>query len=209
MAFTMFFSPKQAAVRPLTKDGVGARYGHMSAIGKMGDGTASVGDSASGDSASGDSASGDSVCNCAAIRQAARRVTRLYDQALAPSGLRITQYPILAWLASAGPATMSVLADKMVMDRATLGHNLRPLEAQELVTMEAGSDRRSRVVALTEIGRRKLRQARPAWEAAQQRFEATFGREHSAALRSTMVRLARLDFGSADVPGRRRNSAAR
>ncbi len=178
----------------------------MSAIGKMGDGTASVGDSASGDSAS-----GDSVCNCAAIRQAARRVTRLYDQALAPSGLRITQYPILASLASAGPATMSVLADKMVMDRATLGHNLRPLEAQELVTMEAGSDRRSRVIALTETGRRKLREARPAWEAAQQRCVASFGEsgEDSAALRSTMVRLARLDFGSADVPGRRRNGAAR
>ena len=133
-------------------------------------------------------------CNCAAIRQAARRVTRLYDQALAPSGLRITQYPILVWLATAGPATMSVLAERMVMDRATLGHNLRPLEAQGLVTMNAGEDRRSRVVALTEGGRRKLREARPAWRAAQAMFEAAFGPEDSAALRVTMLRLARLDF---------------
>ena len=99
-----------------------------------------------------DNPAADVVCNCAAIRQAARRVTRLYDQALAPAGLRITQYPILAWLASAGPMTMSVLAERMAMDRATLGHNLRPLEARGLVTLTAGDDRRSRVIALTEVG---------------------------------------------------------
>jgi DNA-binding MarR family transcriptional regulator len=137
---------------------------------------------------------GETPCNCAAIRQAARRVTRLYDQALAPAGLRITQYPILAWLAAAGPVTMHVLADRMVMDRATLGHNLRPLQAQGLVTLTAGQDRRSRLVGLTEAGRRKLRDARPAWDAAQRTFEAAFGAEDSAALRATMVRLARLDF---------------
>jgi len=134
-------------------------------------------------------------CNCAAIRQAARRVTRLYDQALAPSGLRITQYPILSWLAVAGPMTMNVLAERMVLDRATLGHNLRPLEAQGLVTMRAGDDRRSRVVALTDAGKQRLAEARPAWKAAQKTFEAAFGPEDSAALRATMVRLARLDFG--------------
>jgi DNA-binding MarR family transcriptional regulator len=135
-------------------------------------------------------------CNCAAIRQAARRVTRLYDQALAPAGLRITQYPILTWLAIGGPMTMNVLAERVVLDRATLGHNLRPLEAQGLVTMRPGEDKRSRVVALTDAGGRKLREARPAWNAAQKTFEAAFGPEDSAALRATMTRLARLDFSS-------------
>lgn len=133
------------------------------------------------------------------IRQAARRITRLYDQALAPAGLRITQYPILVSLASAGPVTMGVLADRMVMDRATLGHNLRPMEAQGLLSLTAGSDRRSRIVALTEVGRRKLREARPAWRAAQETFEAAFGPEDSAALRATMLRLTRLDFSGRSV----------
>ena len=142
----------------------------------------------------------DTPCNCAAIRQAARRVTRLYDQALAPAGLRITQYPILSWLSAAGPMTMNVLADRLAMDRATLGHNLRPLAARGLVTMRQGDDRRSRVVTLTEAGRTVLRQARPAWHAAQKSFEAAFGPDESAALRATMVRLARLDF-SPSAPG--------
>src|SRR5882724_7714942 len=150
------------------------RYGHMSAIDKM----------------------GDVSCNCAAIRQAARRVTRLYDQALAPAGLRITQYPILSWLSTVGPMMMNVLAERMVMDRATLGHNLRPLEAQGLVTMRRGEDRRSRVVALTEAGARRLAEARPAWREAQKTFEAAFGVDDAAALRATMVRLARLDFSA-------------
>jgi DNA-binding MarR family transcriptional regulator len=135
----------------------------------------------------------ETICNCAAIRQAARRVTRLYDQALAPAGLRITQYPILSWLANAGPMTMGVLAERMVIDRATLGHNLRPLEAQGLVTMCAGADRRSRVVALTAAGHQKLAEARPAWHAAQEAFEAGFGINEAAALRATMARLTRLD----------------
>jgi DNA-binding MarR family transcriptional regulator len=167
----------------LTAGDVETRYGHMSVIGKP------------TDQVSLDDRVKETGCNCAAIRQAARRVTRLYDQALLPFGLRITQYPILVSLATGGPVTMRVLADKMAMDRATLGHNLRPLEAQGMVTMIAGEDRRSRVVALTEVGRRKLREARPAWHAAQETFEAAFGAEDSAALRVTMVRLARMEFG--------------
>jgi len=144
-----------------------------------------------------DGSTAEMVCNCAAIRQAARRLTRHYDQALASCGLRITQFPILSWLAASGPMTIAVLADRMVMDRATLGHNLRPLEARGLVTMAAGKDKRSRVVALTDDGCAKLAEARPAWRTAQRTFEAAFGREDSAALRATMVRLARLDFAAA------------
>jgi DNA-binding MarR family transcriptional regulator len=139
---------------------------------------------------------GSTSCNCAAIRQAARRVTRLYDQALAPCGLRITQYPILSWLATSGPMAMGVLAERLIMDRATLGHNLRPLQAQGIVTLTSGQDRRSRTVALTEAGWRKLTEARPAWNAAQKTFESVFGTDDAAALRTTMVRLARLDFSS-------------
>ena len=138
----------------------------------------------------------ETICTCAAIRQAARRVTRLYDQALAPVGLRITQLPILAALAATGPATMGALAERMVMDRATLGHNLRPLEADGLITMSVGEDRRSRVISLTPAGRQKLADARPLWRAAQEAFELKFGTDEAAALRATMARVAHLDFPS-------------
>ena len=123
-------------------------------------------------------------------------MTRLYDQALAPAGLRVTQFSLLATLSASGPVGMSVLAARLFMDRATLGHNLRPLEAQGLVAMEAGTDKRLRVVTLTEAGRARLRDARPAWEAAQAAFETAFGVSEAEALRAAMGRLARLEVGS-------------
>jgi DNA-binding MarR family transcriptional regulator len=135
-------------------------------------------------------------CNCLALRQATRRVTQLYDQALAPTGLRITQYAILAKLAGRA-TTMKALAETMVMDRATLGHNLRPIEAQGLVSLSVGSDRRSRVVALTQAGEARLSEGRRFWLAAQRRFEASYGESEAASLRRTLTALARRDFDAA------------
>jgi DNA-binding MarR family transcriptional regulator len=68
------------------------------------------------------------ICNCAALRQAARHVTKLYDDALAPVGLGGNQFSILARLSLGDPRTIQDLARLLVMDRSTLGHLLRPLE---------------------------------------------------------------------------------
>lgn len=134
------------------------------------------------------------ICTCAAIRRAARRVTRFYDQALAGCGLRVTQFSILATLEREGPVTLSTLADRVGMDRATMGHNLRPLEARGWVALTSGRDRRSRVVALTAGGLAIMHAAIPAWRGAQAAFEGAFGREEAAALRGVMGRVSRLDL---------------
>ena len=65
-------------------------------------------------------------CNCFAVRSAARHVTQLYDQVLAPVGLRVTQFSILAKLRRRGPLTINALAEEMVMDRTTLGGTSSP-----------------------------------------------------------------------------------
>jgi DNA-binding MarR family transcriptional regulator len=105
-------------------------------------------------------------CNCRALRQATRRVTQLYDQALAPIDLRATQYSLLVQVEQLGPITLNALAEAMVMDRATLGHNVRPLQARGLLRLEVGDDLRSRKVSLTKAvrdlraeGRKLSRQA--------------------------------------------------
>src|SRR5262249_29748024 len=90
------------------------------------------------------------VCNCLAVRQAARHVTQFYDRLLAPSGLRTTQYSILATLRRQDPMTINGLAVKMVMDRTTLGRNLLPLERDGLVRIEQGArDQRSKLIQIT------------------------------------------------------------
>jgi DNA-binding MarR family transcriptional regulator len=136
------------------------------------------------------------ICNCAALRQAARRLTRLYDDALAPIGLGVNQFSILARLSLVGPSTIQDLARLLVMDRSTLGHLLRPLERRGFVKLEVSEeDRRSRRVTLTEAGKAAVANARPRWAAAQRRFESTFGKEAALELRTVLKEIATAEYG--------------
>jgi DNA-binding MarR family transcriptional regulator len=136
-------------------------------------------------------------CNCLAVRQAARHVTQFYDQFLASSGLRATQFSILAKLRGMGPLTINALAREMVMDRTTLGRNILPLEREGLITVVTGSsDRRSREVRLTDAGAARLRTALRGWTEAQGRFEAVFGHKRAGDLRTLLHAVARTDFAA-------------
>lgn len=117
------------------------------------------------------------------MRRADRTLTRLYDEALQPSGLLTTQYALLSTLSRAGePMLHSALAEAQVMAPATLSRNLKPLHRDGLVTITPGEDRRTRYVALTEAGREALEQARPLWREMQDRVEAKVGAERVDAL---------------------------
>src|SRR5258708_24200181 len=122
------------------------------------------------------------VCNCLALRQAARHVTQFYDQFLASSGLRTTQFSILAKLRLEGPMAINALAKRLVMDRTTLGRNILPLEREGLIAIVPGrTDRRSKELRLTDAGAGRLRAPRGGWTAAQTPFNATFARPPPAA----------------------------
>ena len=127
-------------------------------------------------------------CNCLALRQAARYVTQFYDQFLAPTGLRATQFSILAKLKRIGPLTINALAADLVMDRTTLGRNVRPLQRDGLVAIVQGrTDRRSKELHLTQAGAARLRPALKAWTEAQTRFDAAFGRDRATDLRTLLA----------------------
>jgi len=135
-------------------------------------------------------------CNCLAVRQAARHVTQFYDQFLAPSGLRTTQFSILAKLRRKGPMTINALAADLVMDRTTLGRNIRPLERDGLIAIEpAASDRRSKELHLTREGDRRFQAARKGWAGAQARFESVFGRKRASDLRAILRALVASNLG--------------
>ena len=135
-------------------------------------------------------------CNCFAVRSAARHVTQLYDQFLAPSGLRANQFSILAKLDRLGPMTINMLAEAMVTDRTTLARNLKPLQRDGLINIEASpSDRRAKELHLTRTGMKRLDEARKAWSQAQSRFEHTFGARRTANLRDMLRAVVTSDFG--------------
>jgi len=136
------------------------------------------------------------VCHCSALRQAAWRVTRLYDDALAPTGMGVNQYSILARLAHVGPGTIQDLARLLVMDRSTLGHLLRPLEKRGLVRLQVSKqDGRIRVTALTPAGRAAVAKGRPLWAQAQRRFASAFGDKSALDLRTVLKKVAIADYG--------------
>jgi DNA-binding MarR family transcriptional regulator len=124
------------------------------------------------------------ACNCLALRQATRHVTQFYDQFLSPVGIRATQYSILARLNRKGTMTINALAAELVMDRTTLGRNIRPLQRDGLVAIGPGkSDRRRKELRLTPSGTARFRTAEKAWTKAQANFEQAFGQRRAKALR--------------------------
>jgi DNA-binding MarR family transcriptional regulator len=107
--------------------------------------------------------------------------------------VRAAQFSILSEIARRAddPPTMRELADAMIMDRSTLGQNLRPLERVQLVAWKTcDTDHRRKLVALTEKGRAKQTQARSLWHAAQERFERTVGATEAASLRDILLGIA-------------------
>jgi DNA-binding MarR family transcriptional regulator len=146
-----------------------------------------------------DARPGPDLCNCLAVRQAARHITQFYDQCLAPSGLRTTQFSILAKLKRLGSMTINALAADLVMDRTTLGRNILPLQREGLIAVVKGrTDRRSKELTVTETGAERLRAAIKGWVDAQNRFEAVFGADRTAELRALLRAVSVSDLSAAD-----------
>ena len=129
-------------------------------------------------------------CNCFALRQAARHVTKLYERHLAPADLTSAQFSILGALGEAGEMTMAELANALVMDRTTLLRAIQPLQRDEFLTSRSSDDDpRLLVISLTSAGERKLKQAFPLWEKAQEEFETEIGSREAAQLRRSLLAL--------------------
>jgi len=144
-------------------------------------------------------------CNCFAMRAAARHLSQSYDRFLAPSGLRTTQFSILARLKRRGPLTINALAEDMVMDRTTLGRNILPLERDGLISIEpTASDRRAKELRLTKAGEKRLQAALKGWSQAQARFETVFGAERAGDLRKLLRAVAASEFAPGKEPPIRR-----
>lgn len=124
------------------------------------------------------------VVNCTSrnLRQATRAVTQAYDAALQPTGLRATQFNLLATLAKRGDMPLSKLAEALVMDRTTLTRNLKPLVARKLIRVGTGDDQRVRQIGITPAGLTVFQDAIPYWRTAQQRLVKRLGKRRWSGL---------------------------
>ena len=116
-------------------------------------------------------------CACFNLRRATRAVTQLYDGALRPSGLRVTQFSLLVILQASGPMSISELAVHSGTDRTTLTRNAALLQAEGLVKVDSGADARVRMLSLTAAGSRALEDAYPRWAAVQEALSRQVGND--------------------------------
>ena len=114
-------------------------------------------------------------CVCFNTRNAARAVTRFYDDALASTGLKVTQLAILLVIRVNGAVTMQTLAATLGLNPSTLTRTLQPLDNGGFLQIEEGADRRKREVVLSAKGHRTLEQAFELWEQAQRDIRKRLG----------------------------------
>ena len=130
------------------------------------------------------------ICACDQLRRAGRAITQAYDGAMAGSGLKVTQLPILVGLGTAGELSISALAGALALDRTTLTRNLGVLEQRGLVaTRESADDGRVRIVSLTPGGARVLADALARWRGMQSSVEERFGSDRLRALYDELAAL--------------------
>jgi DNA-binding MarR family transcriptional regulator len=131
------------------------------------------------------------TCACLKARKAARAVTRAYDKALRPVGLRVTQFTILGASSISGGTPLSKLASMLGLERTTMTRNLQLLERDGLIRL-IDVDGRTRNIELTNVGAARLAEALPLWEKAQDALRQKLGEDDWTAVQKGLTTLARL-----------------
>lgn len=132
------------------------------------------------------------TCLAGNLRRLSRAVSKAYDEALRPSGLRGTQFNLMTAIILMGPVTISKLAEVLAMDRTTLTRNLGPLQKQKLIDISPGDDLRIRIVAMTEEGNQMYQQAISLWSSVQDEIENKLGKQLVKSLLSDLKAAAKL-----------------
>ena len=117
------------------------------------------------------------LCNCIALRQIALKLTKIYDEALIDTGIKVTQYSLLKNIEKIGTPNIKNLAIATQLDRSTLARNLEKLERMKLVFLKFGDDKRNKILGLTSHGKEILIKANIAWETIQDKVSKNLGED--------------------------------
>jgi len=125
------------------------------------------------------------------MRKAARAMSRIYDEALAPAGMTVGQLAILRAIgrASAEAIALSRLAESLVMDSTSLYRALAPLARSGWLEIFAAGKGRAKLVKLTEAGRSATDGAATQWEAVQGKVIDALGADRWGAMQSAIAEL--------------------
>jgi DNA-binding MarR family transcriptional regulator len=128
------------------------------------------------------------------VRRASRILTQAYNEALRPVGLVSNQFTLLVAIHLMGATAIGTLAQELFTDQTTLTRNLKLLATKGLIKIEAGEDRRVRIVSLTDRGSEVLAQALPLWEQVQVELTDRFEPQKWQTLLSLLADITTLDL---------------
>jgi DNA-binding MarR family transcriptional regulator len=129
-------------------------------------------------------------CYCTSLRAATRKITALYDAALAPVGVNVAQWGLLRRLDVDSSISIQELADRSELERSTVARNIRVLEKDGFVQLgESAGDRRAATIALTDRGMTALQRGESLWEQAQSQIEEQLGNTEARDFRSLLLSL--------------------
>lgn len=130
-------------------------------------------------------------CIASKVRLLGRAVTGIYDEALRDHGLKVSQMNLLAAVSMLGRARPGQLGALLCMEKSTLSRNVDRMAARGWLETQPDEDGRSHRLAVTQEGRRVLREAHPAWKRAQRRVRRLLGGKDLAAVSRLAARLRR------------------
>lgn len=114
-------------------------------------------------------------CACASLRRASRVVTQLYEDAFRPFGVTAPQFTVLATLSAMGEMPHSRLSDLLAMDATTLSRVLQLMTRRGWLKTSSGTDRRQKLISLSEDGEALFARTKPVWHAVQHKLQNAFG----------------------------------
>lgn len=116
-------------------------------------------------------------CVAVRLRMLNRFITNIYDDALRPLDLKVSQMNILVAAAKVGTARPCELCEHLHLDVSTLSRNVERMKARGWLEVVPDGDRRAQPFRLTPLGRQLLERAAPAWQEAQKQVIAMLGDE--------------------------------
>ena len=114
-------------------------------------------------------------CVAVRLRMLNRVVTNIYDDALRPLGLKVSQMNILVAAAKLGTAHPSNVCEYLHLDVSTLSRNVERMKARGWLEVVPDEDGRSQPFQLTPQGWKLLEKAVPAWSEAQEQVTKSLG----------------------------------
>src|SRR6266540_509803 len=98
-------------------------------------------------------------CIAVRLRRLTRAVTKIYNQALRPHGLTISQMNILVAASYLGQAKQQDICQALHLEKSTLSRDLVRMRAHGWVTAVPGDDGRATMLSVTTAGKQVLEQA--------------------------------------------------